>query len=211
MRKFVFVLIFAVMVTYAFAQEWKSPMKEMNDEITAIIDQNASTQLAAMTIGDLERIAGELSIVHQKYAYIEGARIASFVMPGMGQFKTGNVMGGSLFLLGNLAVTAGTLAGAYFLLPTNVTSLDYLNTPIFSIRDTWKSNNVIQYLPSVGVMAGGMLVSGLLRWLSASNAALEARENVATGKVTFQPRLEPMFGPMMGAGGRMGMGMMMRY
>jgi hypothetical protein len=213
MKKPILCLLFCVLAASAFAQGEKSPREELNDEVTAILDRNASTTLGTMSLGDAEKIAGEISVAYQKYDYIESSRAASFMLPGLGQFKNGDAMGGSLFLIGDLAVTAGALLGAYYLLPANVRfdSLDYLNTPLSAIRTTWQSNTVMNYLPSAGVLAGGMLVNGLLRWFSAENATSLARKNIADGKVTFQPRFVPLFGPLAGPDGRMGMGMMMRF
>lgn len=159
-----------------------------------------------MSLSDFEKLAGEVSVAVQKYRYIQSARVMSFMMPGLGQFRTGDAVGGSLFLAGHLAVVAGTLAGAYFLLPSNVQfgALDYFNTPLATISNIWESNTVLQYLPSFGVMAGGMILDQLLGLAASANAAAEAKDAVASGKVTFQPEIVAM------PGGGLGMGMMMR-
>lgn len=91
----------------------------------------------------------------------------------------------------DLAVSAGTILGAYFLLPSNVRfdtvgGINYLDTPLSAIKATWQSNTVRDYLPSVGVMAGGMLVKCALRWISSGHAAREARERLARGEVVFE-------------------------
>lgn len=134
--------------------------------------------------------------------------MASMVIPGVGQLISGDTLGGSLYLTADLAVVAGTLLGAYFLLPSNVqfNQLDYFNTPLTTISSTWNGNTVLQYLPAAGVMAGGMLVKMILGHFAAVGAAHDAREAISQGKVTFTPH----FGPM-GGGGGMGMGMDMRF
>ena len=183
---------------------------ELNAEITAILGQKADTQLGTMTVGDLEALAGQVSISVQKEQYIRHATVASLVLPGAGQFMVGDVAGGSLFLAGDIAVLAGAVVGSYFLLPANVQfgQLDYLNAPFSTIKNTWQSNSFMDYLPSLGVMAGGAAVEMLLRWLSAENAKATARSNVESGKVTFQPKLLPLFD--VGPDGRVGIGFRLR-
>jgi TM2 domain-containing membrane protein YozV len=200
MRKLLIPSMLLLAAAAAFAQMPGSSPADLKDEITAILEQNAATQIGSITIGDMEGIVGQISIAVQKAQYVQRARAASFMLPGMGQFMAGDALGGSLFLAGDLGVMAGTLLGWYFLLPANVQfgSLDYLNTQISTIKNIWQSNTVMQYLPSMGVMAGGMIVQGLLRWFSGTNAAAQARANIASGKVTFQPQIMP----------NMGMGMM---
>jgi hypothetical protein len=217
MRRFLAGSVFILLAAGAFALPgamahggpWMGDpsAKALNAEITAILDQNAQTQLGTMTIGDLEKLEGQISIAIQKEEYINAVRRASFFMPGMGQLRTGDTLGGSLFLAGDIAVTAGTLLGAYFLLPSNVqfAHLDYLDTSVSSIHSTWYSNTLADYAPSIAVAVGGMAAQMILRWVSAKDAEAKAREAVASGKVTFQPQLVPLFGPL-GLDGRPGIG-----
>jgi len=186
--------------------------RALNNEIAAILDQSSQAQLGTMTVGDLVRLQGQISIAIQKEEYIRNVRTASFFLPGLGQFRTGDTTNGALFLAGDVAVAAGTLLGAYFLLPSNVqfASLDYLNTPLSSIRSTWESNTLADYAPSFAAAVGGMAVEMILRWASARNAESDARDAVASGRVTFQPRLVPLLGPV-GPDGRMGMGLRLRW
>jgi TM2 domain-containing membrane protein YozV len=210
MRTALSVSLFLVLFAAAAgAQQKDSPSAALNEEITAIIDQNAATPLGTMTIADFEKIAGQVSVAIQKRQYVARARAASLMLPGAGQFMTGDPVGGTLFVAGDLGILVGTLLGGYFLLPQNVQfgSLDYLGTPFSAIRATWQSNTALQYLPSAGVIAGGAILEGFLRWFAGAHAANEARENISSGKVTFQPMLLPMMGP----GGMMGMGIMLGF
>ena len=223
MRKVYAGFIFALAAAGAFAQA--GPMMPggwvgggdrssaaLNAEIASILDQNAPAQLGTMTIADLQKLQGQISIAIQKEEYVQGARRASFFLPGLGQLRTGDTTGGALFLAGDVAVAAGTLLGVYFLLPSNVqfSSLDYLNTSLSGIRSTWESNTLADYGPSIAVAIGGMAMEMVLRVISSRNAEQQAREAVASGKVTFKPELFPLFGPM-GPEGRMGMGFGMRW
>ena len=192
-------------MTPVFAQKADEPLG-FEAELDAALNEMASTQLGTVTMADLAKLADRLSIAQQKLQYVQRARRASFMVPGAGQFMTGDTLGGSLFLAGDVAVAAGTLLGAYFLLPSNVqfSNLDYLDASLSSIGNTWQSNSIVSYLPSVGVLLAGAVVKGILRHISAVSAAREARENIADGKVTFTPRFDfDRHG--------FGMGWMMRY
>jgi hypothetical protein len=118
---------------------------------------------------------------------------------------TGDTLGGSLFLAGDLALITGTLLGAYYLLPTNVQfrDLDYFHAPLGSIRTAWESNSFTDYLPSIGLFAGGMILRAVLGHVAAVNAESEARTNIAEGKVTFTPNFD-VFDRGFGMGVRMG-------
>jgi hypothetical protein len=142
------------------------------------------------------------------------ARMASMALPGAGQFLAGDALGGAAFLTGDLVAAAGTLAGAYFLLPANVQfgSLDYLNASHAAVRTVWQSNSLSAYLPSLAVVAGGMGVQMLLRALASSNAEATARANVESGKVSFSPELVPFLeGGPDGRMRRMGLGLRLHF
>ena len=73
------------------------------------VESHSSTKLADLTIGDLKALADQQSVQMQKNHYVASASIASYLAPGWGQFKTGNAVGGGLFLVGDLALMAGTM------------------------------------------------------------------------------------------------------
>jgi hypothetical protein len=210
MKTILAILLGVVLSLGAYAEPRQHGKSELAAEISGILDRNASAQLATMTVGDVEKLMGEISIAGQKAAYVQHARMASFLLPGVGQLITGDPVGGALFLAGDAAVFAGSVLGAYYLLPANIrigtgsgtdaNGMDYLNTPVANIKTAWGSNSALAYLPSVGVMAGGMLLRGVLGWWSSAGAVDLAKRNIADGKVTFQPELVPD-----------GMGMMMRW
>jgi hypothetical protein len=201
--------------TGAFAKK-----SDLQKEIEDILAQNGTTQIGSMSVADVQKILGEISVARQKDAYVQRARAASFMVPGVGQFMGGDPVGGSLFLAGDVALFAGTVLGAYFLLPANVQfgtgagtgagGLDYLGTPLIGIKNAWEANSLMSYLPSVGVMVGGMVLKHLFGWWSSKSAAALARQNIADGKVTFEPDLLPYWGHG-GPGFGPGWGMMMRW
>jgi hypothetical protein len=162
------------------------------DAASAILQEISASQLGTLTVADVMRVAGRLSVAVQAQAYIRRVSMASILFPGAGQLMTGDTLGGVLFLTGDLAVMVGAVAGAYFLLPADLQfgSLDYYMVPLGGIRTAWESHSVKDYLPSFGVMAGGMLLKGILGHVSARLAAQEARKNIASGRVTFTPSFD---------------------
>jgi uncharacterized membrane protein len=111
----------------------------------------------------------------------------SMVMPGMGQFANGDRAAGVLFAAGNVAIMAGTIAAAWLLLPVDVQPQSLFVIPVGDIRPRLESHTPLEYLPSVGAMAGGMLLDAILRCASAGHAAALARKNIAEGKIDFSP------------------------
>lgn len=178
----------------------------LEQELSAAGSELSSNQVGTMTMDDVEKIAAHLSIAYQKSRYVERARAASYALPGLGQFMTGDSLGGWLYVAWDVTILAGTLISAYFVLPANVQfgSLDYLNSPLSTIRGAWESNSVLSYLPLAAVIAGGVILEVVLRSASSENAAQTARKNIAAGKVTFEPTLDF-------AGGGPGIGMKFAY
>jgi hypothetical protein len=161
-------------------------------ELGAALAEMSGDHLGALAVGDLIRLGERISVAEQNARYVEKARAASRMIPGVGQFMTGDAVGGSLLFAGDVALMAGTLIGAYALLPSNVqlSSLDCLGDPIGTIRSRWESNSISDYLPSAAVMLGGMIVHAVIGHFAAEDAARRAQENIASGKVTFTPNLE---------------------
>ncbi|HUI69832.1 MAG TPA: hypothetical protein VL354_04880 [Spirochaetia bacterium] len=164
----------------------------MEQELDAARSELSSGQVGALTMDDIEKIAFHLSIAVQKERYVQRMRNASFALPGLGQFMTGDNLGGWLFVAWDVTILAGTFVGAYLVLPPNVQfgSLDYLNSSLSTIRSAWLSNSLVSYFPLVGVIAGGIILETVLRYVSADSAEKTARKNIDEGKVTFQPTLD---------------------
>jgi len=206
MKRTIIVMVISAALAAAVSAQERAPDRfGFEQELSAALQDMSGTPLGTLTVGDLQKLAGRVSIVVQKIQYVQKVRRASFLLPGAGQFMTGDALGGSLFLAGDLALITGTLIGAYFLLPANVQfrDLDYFHVPLGSIRTAWESNSLTDYLPSIGLLAGGMVLKAVLGHFSAVNAEQEARTSIAEGKVTFTPNLD-VFGRGFGMGVRMG-------
>ena len=157
--------------------------------------------------------ADEHKEMEQKAAYVRASAMASFLMPGAGQFMNKDPLGGTLFALADLVIKGGTLTGVYFLLPEEVRfdQLDYWNAPKSQVKSTWESAvngmSLSDALPIAGVMAGGMLLETVLAGFSAKHAGGLARERIATGEIDFRPRPKII----LMAPGLLGIGMSMGY
>lgn len=176
-----------------------------------LLAQAGDKPLGSLTGTEIRRALGELSVARQKEAYVRRSEIASFFVPGAGQFMNHAPAAGSLFLAGNVAVMAGTLVGAYFLLPSDLQfgPMNYFTDTFTTIKNNWMNHSFLDYLPSAAVLAGGMLLDHVIRHFAADNAGGLARANIKEGKVVFRP--EPFLlvpGP---RGPRLGFGWGMRF
>jgi hypothetical protein len=175
------------------------------NELDRILAERGDEQLGSLTLNEVNVIAEELSISIQKTAFVESSRHASLVFPGLGQFRNGDSLGGSLFVAANVVTVAGTLLLSYALLPEDL-KWDKTNpfTDNFSdVSDAWGNQSFVDYLPSMGAFFGGVLVNVALRIISANHAETLARENIEKGVVEFQPYSFIGFHRL---GGPMGMG-----
>ena len=182
------------------------------DEARGILDEWEDRVPAQLTFGEIEELAGELSIPAQKAAYVHKSELASMVMPGTGQFMNDDAVAGALFVAGDLAITTGTLFGVYYLLPEEVRfdRLDYLDSSKTQVKDTWETAlgemTLGRSLSIAGVLTGGMLLDSALGYFSSRHAGKLARTRIEAGDVEFEARPEILFGA-----GMFGFGMSMSY
>jgi hypothetical protein len=175
-------------------------------ELETLYAENGDLQPAELTLAELRELAGRLSVARQKDRFVARSRALSLMHPGMGEMLNKDYGSGAAFLAADLAVAAGTLVGAYYLLPENLRfqQLDYLNDSWTMIRTRWEGHSFVDYLPTMAVMAGGGLVKGVLGKISSAHAGKLARRNIEQGKVSFEPSLLPLprGGMMLGLGWR---------
>jgi hypothetical protein len=181
----------------------------LQEQLDAVLSTRGDVVLGDLTVGEVEQLMGEVSIAYQQAAFISKSRTASFMLPGMGQFMNDDPAMGALFLSMDILVGVGTLLGAYFLLPAELQfdSLNYFTASYDTIETEWRKQSFTDLLPTLGVLAGGGLIQGVLRGVSAKHAAGLAEKNIASGKITFEPKLYML--PM--GHGVMGFGMGMEY
>ena len=206
-------LLFMMMITVTMFAEGPLRSDPFAGEVRDILSEYRDRAPADLTFGEIEELASALSVPAQKSAYVRKSAAASMVIPGLGQFRNGDPLAGTLFLLGDLAVTAGTAVGLYFLLPPELRfdQLDYVNTPYTDIHAAWETAatnaTMAKTLPFWGVATGGMILRHIVSHFSARHAARLAVSNIERGEVTFEPHA----GFITDLHGRPGMGFGLRY
>lgn len=182
-------IILTALIASGLMAGQKAQSHYITGEVESIIKDMGTTTIGALSVKDAAALAGRLSIAVQKEQYVRRSAFASALMPGLGQFMNSDAAAGSLFLGADIVVCAGTMIGAYFLLPANVqfNRLDYFYTPLSTVKSEWEKNGFLSYLPAIGVMTGGTIIMAILRHVSASHAAELAVKNIDGGKITFTP------------------------
>jgi hypothetical protein len=181
-------LVCAALLSAAGAFAERRPFHPVAEAIAAIARDRGTSDLGSLTVDDAESAVARLSVAMQQEAWVRGSAAASLALPGLGQFLNRDPLGGSLYLAGSAAVAAGTLVGAYFLLPANL-QVNWFTTPIGSLEAAFDANRLLDYLPSLGVLAAGAVLDAVLRCVSASAAARLAERRVTDGTISFEPVL----------------------
>ncbi len=198
MKRCIALIALSFTVFSLFAADLSAADKKRRDdpaklEVEEILRSEADTVISGMTFADVQDLLGRLSVPMQEAAYVKASRMVSMMMPGRGQFMNDDVLSGVLFAAADLAVAAGTIVGGYFLLPPELQfdNLDYFNTPLSEIKEAWrnaaKSATFMDALPTMGVMAGGMILHRLIAGFSAHHAGNLAQDRIDKGIVTFEP------------------------
>jgi len=160
-------------------------MPFMYPEIEKLLRSQGHKTLGSLTVADIKMVMAKINEAAMINGYIQRSGRMSFIIPGAGQFMNKEPLSGTLFLTAHLGVIAGTLTGAYFLLPQDLQfgNTDYLNEPIGTIKDRWRSHSLYDYLPSAAVFAGGHLVDLIIRSIAEKNAENLARTKIKSGEV----------------------------
>jgi hypothetical protein len=150
-----------------------------------------STKISDLTVGDLKTLAAEQSVALQKAGYIRRAEVASFIIPGLGQYLVGDPLGGTLNWAGQIALVGGTFYAAWALLPSDARAAGGRDRRDL-IGHYW-TTDPLKVAPSALVMVSGLTLSVLQRFWASDNAGRTARANIQSGKVTFEPLAGPGF------------------
>jgi hypothetical protein len=162
-------------------------------EISNIRTELGSKPLGEMTINQLSPYWDRMDTALSKDIYLKQTSMLSFALPGAGQLRNGDTAEGLGFMALNLTVMAGTLTGAYFLLPADLRfdRLNYFNTSFQKIGDTWNSHSFNDYLPSMGTMAIGCLIDMIIRAWSSEAAYHESIAAIDSGRANIEPLAGP--------------------
>lgn len=178
--------------------EWDLEEEELRPYDAAIgefLDERESESLDDITIGELRELGARLSVTAQEENYVRRARQSSRFMPGSGHFMIDENLRGALFTTTSVAVVAGTIVGAYFVLPDEVQfgEVGYINDSFREIGDAWHGESIASLLPAFGVLVGGALVQAILGEIASNDAEKLARRQIESGSKRFEP--QPFFYP----------------
>jgi hypothetical protein len=163
----------------------------VRSEIGAIETDVQGKSLGEFTMKDIVDLRDRLSVASQKDQYVDRIAAESYFLPGLGQFQVGDTGAGLGFLGLDLAVIGGTIAAAYYLLPSDLRfeKLDYFRDSASTISNAWNGHSFTDYLPSIGAVFAGFVIDQVVRHAASSHARGEATRAVDLGKVTFTPRI----------------------
>ncbi len=164
-------------------------------ELGAIRTELGDQAFGDLTLARLAPFWTRLNLALSKDQYLERVSKMSMLLPGAGQFKNGDTSKGVGFLSLHAVAVTGTLAGFYFLLPSDLRfdRLDYFNTAFRDIHDAWEAHSFNDYLPSIGALVAGTLLDMGIRFWAAGDAYAGAREAVDSGRAELKPVIGPGF------------------
>ena len=160
--------------------------------VDAWAQARSSLKTSDLTVADWKALAEAESVERQERGYVMGASVSSFLLPGLGQFKVGDPLGGTLNLVGHVALVGGTLYGAWLLMPADIKNADRdqrrekFGATLFS--------DPAQVAPVVGIVVGGVALSIVQRFWASGDAKAQALSNLESGKVVFEPQFDHGFG-----------------
>lgn len=173
-------------------------------EILAVLPEGAEKKPSEVTVAEWTALAGAASIAKQEDRYVGGAKFLSFALPGAGQFAVGDTADGFLRLGLEAAIIAGTAAAYWALLPDDLQDSSLSRSERRDLtHDYWEDGDGAKLLPAMGVAAAGITLSIVNRVWASKDAGETARDNIKSGKVTFEPKIYVV-------GNRFGFGMGMR-
>jgi hypothetical protein len=162
-------------------------------ESSAVEKELLTTKPGDLTLSEILPYRDRLSIAAQEDAYVKKMAERSFKVPGSGQIKMGDAVGGAAFASLHIALLLGQTLGAFLLLPQDLRQIDYLHEPIRDIFDAYESHNAQDFFPSVELSVACVLADLALMAWSSGSAEREAKERVDQGRQTFEPRVGPGF------------------
>lgn len=153
----------------------------------AWVEKNGALPWSQVPVAEVAALENARSVISQELRYVYGAAISSYFLPGMGQFKVGDTAGGILHLTGQAALVAGTAWGVWALLPEDLKSGTLSYDARHARMKYYLQDDFNKIAPSLGVLAGGLVLSSIHSMWAASDAKNQALENVREGSVSFEP------------------------
>ena len=196
MRKLVALVLMMTVVAWCFAEQNVGGDKNDEylvywDKASAILETVANIPVGDLTFNEMRAFALDISVPFQEMQFVKDSKSASAMIPGLGQYMNNEPISGTLFLLSDLAIVAGTVVTAYHFLPEDLkfNNLDYASESSATIEAIWNAQSSEDMAPSIGIVAAGILTSSVVRIISSANAGKLAHRNIAEGRITFEPKL----------------------
>lgn len=140
------------------------------------------------TLAERLAISSVFSVAMQESMYVRHAGGSSFLVPGAGQFMTGQAAAGALHLGAELLIAGGAFAGMYFLTPDDLMDHGLTMDERRALMASYMTPERIgELLPGLGVAAGTWVLSMVNRTVAAKGAVRGALANLADGTVSFEP------------------------
>ncbi len=157
------------------------------EEMADWVEARSTVKVGDLTVGDLKALSDIRSVDRQEARYVHGSAVASFLIPGLGQFKTGDAWAGTWNLVGHTALVGATIYGVWALLPDDVKASGLSHDARRDLVRGYWTNDIGKIAPAAGVAVGGVALSLAFRFWSASDAGTRAEENLKSGAVVFEP------------------------
>ncbi len=184
MKKLLTVTLLVLLGTNLFAFRGHRGVEVSTDEILSSFPGMADKKIDELTFADYLKMNELLSIKKQEQRYIKSATTHSAIIPGIGQFQTGDITGGALFLATDIAIIGGSLFAMQLLKPDGeMSDHKFFNDGVFD------NEAFIDSLPVIGIFTGGLTLAVLNRVISSKNARNTATEAVESGTVIFTPHI----------------------
>ncbi len=187
-------LIVSMSVVGAFAmpgtgaRPGNSMMGVTPEEVLEAVPTAADKTPEEWTLEERLAIASVFSVAMQESMYVRHAGASSFLVPGAGQFMTGQTGAGALHLGAELLIASGAFAGMYFLTPDELLDHSLTRDERHVLMASYMTPERIgELLPGMGVAAGTFVLSIVNRIVAANGAARGALANLADGTVSFEP------------------------
>lgn len=163
-------------------------------EVRELTELAADTSLSEITVADVTEVVNMMSVARQQRAYVERAGRLSWFVPGLGHYAIEAGWAGAGFFLAELTIRALTSGLAYLFLPApvRIANLNYLQTPVGTIRDEWLALTPAELVAPVTLQLSGSVLSMIVRDAASRHARGMARDAVVNGEVVFEP--DTMFG-----------------
>lgn len=162
-------------------------------ESSSIEKELLTTKPSDLTFAAIRPYKDRLSIAAQEDEYVKKMSALSFKVPGSGQLKMGDKVGGAAFASLHFALLLGQTVGSFLLLPKDLRQIDYLHQPIRDVIDAYERHNTQDFSPSIEITTGCILADLALMTWSSTQAEREAKERIDQGRQTFEPRVGPGF------------------